>query len=59
MTRKMEIEARSKALGGAGLFGGGGGGYGYGGYGGAQYGQAQEYNRLEQVCQQPFLYDPS
>ena len=43
----MEIEARSRVLGGAGLFGGGG--YGYGGYGGAGYGQAQEVNRLDQV----------
>lgn len=44
MARKQEIEARVKAIGGAGLFGGG-----YGGYGGANYGQAQELNRLEQV----------
>lgn len=47
-TRKLEIEARARVMGGAGLFGGAGG---YGGYGGAGYGQAQEISRLEQVRQ--------
>ena len=43
-SRKGELEARLKALGGAGLFGGGGG---YGGmYGG---GPAQQYAQLERV----------
>ena len=42
--RKREVEARAKAMGGVGLFGGGG--YGYGG---AYGGQAQEITRLEQV----------
>ncbi len=43
--RKGEVEARVRAMGGQGLFGGpAGGGYGYGGYG---QGQVQQ---LEQVC---------
>ncbi|KAF7794813.1 hypothetical protein EIP86_005955 [Pleurotus ostreatoroseus] len=46
-TRKLEIEARARVMGGAGLFSGGGG---YGGYGG--YGQAQEVARLEQMAKQ-------
>ena len=45
LNRKREIEARGKALGGAGLFGAGG--YGYGGAYGGQ--QAQELARLEHV----------
>jgi len=46
-SRKSEIEARARAMGGAGLFGGGGNMYGnmYGG-------QAQEYARLENLAKQ-------
>ncbi|KAJ3546433.1 hypothetical protein NM688_g5517 [Phlebia brevispora] len=51
-TRKLEIEARVRVMGGAGLFSGGGGYGGYGGYGGAGYGQAQEVTRLEQMAKQ-------
>ena len=40
--RKGELEARLKALGGAGLFGGGG-------YGGMYGGPAQQYAQLERV----------
>ena len=47
--RKGELEARLKALGGAGLFGGGGG-YGPGGmYGGGGNPAAQQYAQLEKV----------
>ena len=45
----MEVEARVRVMGGAGLFSSGG--YG-GGYGGQAYGQAQEVNRLEQLAKQ-------
>ena len=45
-SRKAELEARLKALGGAGLFGGGGGYGGMGMYGGNP---AQQYAQLEQV----------
>ena len=41
-TRKSDIEARLRALGGAGLFGGGG-------YGGMYGGPAQQYAQLENV----------
>lgn len=44
--RKREVEARARAMGGAGLFAGGGGYGGY--YGGAQ----QEAARLEQLAKQ-------
>lgn len=52
-SRKQEIEARGKAMGGAGMFGGGG--YGYGG---AYGGQAQEIARLEQASPLPLLHNP-
>lgn len=45
--RKSEVEARVRAMGGAGLFSGGGGGYG-GYYSGPQ----QEAARLEQLAKQ-------
>ena len=48
--RKSELEARLKALGGAGLFGGGGGGYG------AMYNNpAQQYAQMESVSRFVFI----